>query len=124
METRVVLVLLLFAAIGCRPDVDRRKGRGIRYVEVPTKSIGLIAVNHEKGSISFTIEGEIHFFYVQAFTEASRIQATSSLLMDIQRSTTVQCASIEYGLHRRIVNLLVFYGERTIPEVLEANENE
>jgi hypothetical protein len=106
-------------AVGPQQDASEEDKR---FLEVPTSQIPLFAVNHQQGSISFEIDGQTYFYYIQSADDASRIQATSRLLEDIRNSSTIQFASVKYGLHRRIINLSLFYGDRKIPENLSPQQ--
>ena len=105
-----VLILTTFAIAG---DID------VQNFEIPTKAIQQISVNHEQGSIAFEINKINYFYYINANTPYEKIVSTSNLLSDIQKSTTVQIKHEPHGYHRKITNLLLFYGNRTIPDNLK-----
>jgi len=71
--------------------------------------------------MGFTVNGVEYFYYVDGSDDSQRSIAVSALLGDLQRASTVQIRSQRYGLHRRVTNLLLFYGERAIPAGLRTN---
>lgn len=89
------------------------------FFEIPIDDIDLVSINHAQGSISLLIDGKYYFYFVKGGGLQERIQSVSALLNDIHKANSVQIKHIEYGLHREIVNLLLFYGDREIPESLE-----
>lgn len=89
------------------------------YFEISPSAIKEISVNHEQGSISFYINGIYYFYDIQAKETWQKILAVSHLLADIRNASVLQVKSQPYGLHQKIVNLLLFYGEHTIPDSLK-----
>ncbi len=89
------------------------------FFEIPIDDIDLVSINHAQGSISLLIDGKYYFYFVKGGGVQDRIQSVSALLNDIHKANSVQIKHVEYGLHREIVNLLLFYGDREIPESLE-----
>ena len=93
--------------------------KDVAYFEIPVSLLKDVSVNHEQGSIGFTLNNTEYFYYVQAEEAWERIEATSKLLADIRNASTLQIKSETYGLHRKITNLLLFYGDRVIPDNLK-----
>ena len=101
------------------PAARDGKGEDQRVVELPVAELANLQVNHQQGSIRFMIGGEPCFFYIQGSDDASRTLATSALISDLQRATTVQIRHERYGIKRRATNFLLFFGARDVPAKLK-----
>jgi hypothetical protein len=119
-------LLLAGAAVAVWPRLNRNpnpptpaKGEDLLSIEVPINTLKAVYANHRAGGVGFTLNDEYYFYYIQASDETARTLATSALLADFQRASTVQLLHERHGLHRRVTNLLLFYGERQIPEDLQ-----
>jgi len=104
---------------GMFSNVFAEETKDVQFFEVASKEIGCIFVNHEQGGICFDIQGISFFYYIQADENWQRIIASSELLEDVRGASTIQMKHVPYGYHRQVTNLLLFYGDRKIPENLK-----
>ncbi len=95
----------------------------VESFEILIEDIDSISVNHEQGGIGFVIQSINFFYYIESEDNCQKIIATSLLLNDIQNASTIQIRHIPYGMHRKITNILLFYGNREIPENLKLKTN-
>lgn len=93
-----------------------------KYFEVSTSEIKDLGVNHEQGSISFIVDDVQYFYYVEGDEKWKQILASRELQQAIIQASFVQVKHVAYGLHRKIVNLLLFYGDHKIPNELKTNQ--
>lgn len=106
-------IIVTLVAASCRRSTDGEvRTAGEVWIDKTPEQITYITANHDQGSISFVIDGANYFYYVQSKGASATISATSALLSDIRQAQLVQICSVPYGLHRRIVNLLLFYGTK------------
>lgn len=109
---KIIFLIFLLSTFKCYADQKSS------YFEIQVSKIKYISVNHAQGSISFKINGVYYFYYLPAKTTSNKITETYLLSEAIREASTVQIKHSKYGLHRIITNLLLFYGERVIPESL------
>lgn len=114
-----IAICLLFILL---PVFIQAQEKDANEFEIPISELKSISVNHAKGSISFHIQDIQYFYYIQTDEDDDNcelISASSAILKDIMSASTIQIQSIPYGLHRKVTNLLLFYGDRQIPDSLQ-----
>jgi hypothetical protein len=117
MKLRHFLCLLAFAG-SVLPLYSQLADEDVRLFELPVKELDQLSVRPLSGAVSFVINNEEYVYSVPAEAEWQKILASSAILEDIQRATTAQIKSCSYGKYRKVTGLVLFYGNRVIPQEL------
>lgn len=114
-------LMFIFIVFFLSPSVFAENAEDAQFLDVKTGDITYITVNHKQGGIGFVIQDVNYFYYIKANEDWQKIFSSSALLKDIKNASKIKIKHIPYGLHREIVNLLLFYGEDGVSQNLKLN---